>query len=43
MTSELALGLWAVVTLLALAAAVYLLAVFTPRLPWHRAERRHGR
>jgi hypothetical protein len=42
MTFELALGVWAVVTLVALVAAVYLLAVLTPRLPWHRAARRSG-
>ncbi len=42
MTFELALGVWAVVTLVAIVAAVYLLAVLAPRLPWHTAERRSG-
>jgi hypothetical protein len=42
MTFELAFGVWAVVTVLALVAAVYLFAVLTPRLPWHRTERRPG-
>jgi hypothetical protein len=42
MTFELALGVWAGVTLLALVAAVYLLAVLAPYLPWHRTERRPG-
>jgi hypothetical protein len=36
MTFELALGVWAVVTLVALLAAVYLLAVLTPH---HRRTR----
>jgi len=42
MTFELALGVWAVVTVLALVAAVYLLAVLTPRVGWHRPERKPG-
>jgi hypothetical protein len=36
MTFEIALGVWAVVTLLAIVAAVYLLAVLTPH---HRRAR----
>jgi hypothetical protein len=39
MTFELALGVWGAVTLLAFVAAVWLLAVFLPRVPRRTPKR----